>query len=175
MKICKFFKNIINEDNRTSAIDRSSYIEKRLTEQIQWYDNKSKKAQKGFKFFTICTLIFNSLIPIIVIFSDTLSFEVKIVTTSLSSIICIFSSLIQLNKYQENWLKYRTICENLIREKIFFETKCGDYKNCTDPEELLIITCENLMSNERKDWLNINSKNRSSQNQSASNYSSTSS
>lgn len=165
MKFIDLFEKLINKnnkqkENRTVPITKENYIEKRLINQIKWYSSKSRQSQKSFKFFMIFTFVFNAAIPVVMLFSDinSLTLKTKIVTASCSSLVTIFSSVIQLNSYQENWLKYRAICESLLREKIFFETKCGNYQNCTDSIGLLIVTCETLMANERNEWLDLNSQ-----------------
>lgn len=174
MKFTNFFNKLINKlkkqnqkQNRTVPITRENYIEKRLNTQIKWYSSKSRQSQKKFKIFMIFTFVLNATIPVAMLFSDinTFTLKTKIITAFCSSLVTIFSSVIQLNSYQENWLKYRAICESLLREKIFFETKCGNYKNCSDSKDLLIVTCETLMANERNEWLSLNTeKNYSSTN-----------
>ena len=73
------------------------------------------------------TFILNATIPIILLFSDLINLPVKVLATSCTSIIAICTSILQLNSYQEIWLKYRITCENLLREKIFFETSLEDH------------------------------------------------
>ena len=111
----------------------------------------------------ILTFILNSAIPVMLLFSDLINLPIKVFTTSCTSIISICTAILQLNSYQEIWLKYRITCENLLREKIFFETNAGKYKDTEDPLELLIITCEKIMNSETNEWISyINSENQSS-------------
>ncbi|WP_321573634.1 DUF4231 domain-containing protein [Intestinibacter bartlettii] len=153
-----------NIENRTDQpLNRNNYVKNRLDDQIKWYSNKSEIAQNHYKIIMTVTFILNATIPIILLFSDLINLPVKVLATSCTSIIAICTSILQLNSYQEIWLKYRITCENLLREKIFFETNTGKYKDTEDSLELLIITCEKIMDSETTEWMSyINSENQSS-------------
>ncbi|MGC1929170.1 MAG: DUF4231 domain-containing protein [Candidatus Nitrosopolaris sp.] len=58
--------------------------------------------------------------------------------------------LTQLEKYQENWILYRTSTELLKKEKYFFENNVGDYSNGDDFERnrLLVERVETIVSAE---------------------------
>lgn len=151
-EIRKVNKNI--EVRTDEPINRDTYVQNRLNDQIKWYSNKSKKAQSCYKKIMISTFILNAAIPTILLFSDFISLVVKVFVTLITAIITILNGIIQLNNYQDIWLNYRTTCENLLREKILYETMSGKYKNVEDPLELLILTCEKIMDSETKEWVN---------------------
>lgn len=156
-------KECNTEDRAYITFTRDNYIEKRLNDQIRWYSNKSKNTQNKYKRFTIATIFLNAFIPILVVCYDIISPNLKILAIISSSLISIFTGIIYLNNYHDLWLKYRTTCENLLHEKILYETNSGKYKNAEDSLELLITTCELIMDLETKAWLNaVNTENQSS-------------
>jgi Protein of unknown function (DUF4231) len=62
-----------------------------------------------------------------------------------------------LEKYQENWILYRTSTELLKKEKFFFENSAGEYSNLGDKEKnkLLVERVESIVSAETSKYFTI--------------------
>ena len=148
-----------SEDNNIDNIDKDNYINKRLNNQIEWYNTRSKKMKNRFCSLSLMIIIVNAIIPIFVLLSEEFGLNFKVIVISLSSIASISTAVLQLFKYQELWLKYRVTSQLLIKEKISYETKTNKYKNNTEALELLIVTCEEIMENEMDKWEKIYNSN----------------
>ncbi|WP_421920267.1 DUF4231 domain-containing protein [Marinifilum sp.] len=145
-------------------MNSEEYIDKRLVDQINWYDKKSIKNQKTFRLLRIIEIIAAALIPFIsgITINNINSGEFIIYFTSfLGVLITIIASYIALGNHQEKWIEYRTTCESLKKELFLFETKVMPYD--TDISfPLLVKRVETIISKENTNWsiysLNDNSK-----------------
>lgn len=118
-----------------------------LQDQIEWYDGKSGRNQKAFKFLKICTISAAALIPVFAKI-DGMSW----ITVGLGVLIVILEGLQQLNQYHSNWISYRSTCEALKHEKFLYLGKAGMYAAAADPHALLAERIESLVSQEHAKW-----------------------
>src|SRR5690242_5856441 len=97
--------------------DPADPVVERLENQIKWYDEKSLSNQHTFKRIKVTEIVAAALIP----FLSALRIEslpyVGLVTAALGVLITILEGLLHLNQYQQNWLNYRSTCEQLKHEK----------------------------------------------------------
>lgn len=135
-------------------MNSDKYLEERLDEQINWYDKKSTSCQKKFKTLRNLEIISSAL----------LTFFAGLVTKNvffpylvgiLGIIISIIAGILNLNKYQENWIEYRSICESLRHERYMFLTNAGVY-NVENPFSILVERVEAIISNENVKWVKLN-------------------
>ena len=75
----------------------------------------------------------------------------QIIIGALGVVIAVCAGLSALNKYQENWLTYRTTCETLRHEKYLFLTGCKPYEG-DDALTSLVERVEGLISKENSQW-----------------------
>lgn len=129
-------------------MNKEEYLKSRVNDQINWYSKKSTFNQKRYKSLFVLQLIFSSSIPVLVIFSN--NFYLKIIIAILGALVTAVNSVIVAFKYFENWTNYRTTAESLKKEKYFFTTKTGIYKN--DDFNLFVKNIENLISKENNIW-----------------------
>jgi hypothetical protein len=89
--------------------------------------------------YQIITLIASATIPVVNV-SNFGDFQTRVISSIISGIIVVITGLTQLEKYQENWILYRTSAELLKKEKYFFENSTGEYSNLneSDKERLLV-------------------------------------
>lgn len=133
-------------------MDESTYLSKRLDDQIKWYDKKSQKHQSWYKRYKRIEILAGAIIPI------TAAFDLqwfKVISVVCSNAILACESLIALSNHQTNWTQYRTTAETLRHEKYMFETKTGVYKNEEDGFALLVERCETIISSENVNWANL--------------------
>lgn len=145
------------------------YLTLRVDDQIRWYDEKSKQAQKKYKQLQTMEIIIAALIPILSGMS-TKHFVIPIIIGILGAAIIVIEALSSLNNYHENWIEYRSTCELLKHEKWLYEMRAYPYGDNSTPENLFVSKIENLISSESNKWKtnNADKLNLSKKNQSAS-------
>jgi len=122
----------------------------RLEDQIDWYDRKSRRAQRWFKALKVVQLVTAGLIPLITVFSLPAPDKLSAV---LGLTILVVEGLQQLNQYQANWISYRSTCEALKHEKYLFLAQAGPYANSPQAATLLANRIEGLISQEHAKWV----------------------
>ena len=138
------------------TLDIQEYIEKRVNNQIEWYDGKSKRAQKWYKALQIIEIILASLIPLLSAYSTSCR-SIAIAVGIFGAVIAIIESVSKLNKYHENWIQYRTTCEMLRYQKYLFLTHSAPYNNSDETiENVFVRNIENIVSSENNQWKMIN-------------------
>jgi hypothetical protein len=83
--------------------------------------------------------------------------QTRIISSIIGGIIVVITGLTQLEKYQENWILYRTSAELLKKEKYFFENSAGEYSKADGPEKdkLLVERVESIVSAETSKYFTI--------------------
>jgi hypothetical protein len=131
----------------------------RLEDQINWYDRKSRAAQKTFKRIKLIEIFAAALIP----FLTALKFPyVALVIGGLGVLITILEGILHLNQYQQNWTTYRSTCESLKHEKYVYFAQAGPYAGITNPRALLADRIESLVSQEHAQWASVQQQAKSS-------------
>jgi hypothetical protein len=120
----------------------------RLEDQIQWYDRKSRQAQRHFKLFKLIQLLAAASIPVVA----TIGVNAAI-PAALGGAIVVLEGFLQLNQYQQNWAAYRSTCEALKHEKFLFLGHAGPYARADDGLPLLADRIEGLISQEHAKWV----------------------
>lgn len=134
-------------------MDELEYIEKRLQDQIDWYDRKSIGAQKWFKCLRTFELIAAAAIPLFSGFSALLEYQpqLPLLVGSLGFLVTVVAGLMGLNQFQERWVEYRATCEALKREKYLYLAHAYPY----DGEHQLpslVQNVEGLLVKETSAW-----------------------
>lgn len=126
------------------------YISSRVDHQIDWYDQKSQRAQRWFKRLRSSEIVAAAAIPLIAGFA-TDPFPVTLTLGILGASIAVISAAISLNQFQENWIEYRTTCESLKHEKFLYLTKAEPYHE-QEPFRIFVQRFEGLISKESRAW-----------------------
>jgi len=116
----------------------------RLEDQISWYNKNSLRSHFLFKMLKAVVIVCAALIPLLSGLQATLPW----LTGSLGALIAVLEGLQQLNQYQQNWIRYRSTCESLKREKYLYLAKAGPYAGVSDARALLAERIESLGSEE---------------------------
>ncbi len=130
-------------------MNEEEYLKQRVDDQISWYSKKSSSNQKWFKRIRFLEIYLSASLVLLAVFLD--NSVMKYGSAIIETILTILSGIIGLNKFQENWIQYRTTAEWLKKEKYLFITKSGAYredKNFSD----FVITVENELSKEHSQW-----------------------
>ena len=126
------------------------YLQDRLEDQIDWYSKKSQTNQKWFKNLRLLEIVLATLIPFLAGIGDALPCH-QIIIGGIGVVIAISAGLAAINKYQENWIQYRTTAESLKHEKYLYKTKCKPYDS-DGSLQILVQNVENLISKENSHW-----------------------
>jgi hypothetical protein len=124
----------------------------RLEDQIGWYDRKSKINRRAFKSIKMAEIIAAAVIPFLAVSHIPYS---AVATGALGVVITVFEGMLQLNKFHENWIGYRSTCESLKHEKYMFLARAAPYSNVADPRALLADRVESLVSQEGAKWTSL--------------------
>lgn len=133
-----------------------TYIEKRVLDQIIWYDQKSVEKQTRFKKLTIVNIILNAIIPIVVLFSD-YGILIKALVTGLSSSAGAINAIVALCEFKDLWIQYRSNCELLKSTLHRFFLKSGEFRHIADDQsalmDALVASCEEYFTKEFQSWV----------------------
>ena len=133
----------------TDLLPGSDPIYARLEDQIDWYDRKSRAAQRTFKRIKVAEILAAAIIPFLagITFSQD-----KLVIAGLGVMITILEGFLHLNQYQQLWGTYRSTCESLKHEKYVYLAKAAPYASASDPHAMLAERVESLVSQEHAQW-----------------------
>ncbi len=120
------------------------YVKNRLDDQINWYSTKSTENKKRFHGLQITIIIVGVVIPLINLI-DFAPTETRIFSSIFGAVIVAITGILQLKKYHENWISYRSTEEALKKEKYTFENSAGQYSGLKDEEKLKLLV-ENVES-----------------------------
>lgn len=133
----------------------NDYIEDRVNDQIKWYDSKSIKTQRKYKIYKGITIITSAFIPILS-FTNIPGQGTQYLVAFLGAIITISEGFISLNKYSENWIRYRSICETLKQEKFMYLNESGVYSEEDSNFSFFVERIETIISQENVNWASLN-------------------
>ncbi|KOG33716.1 DUF4231 domain-containing protein [Streptomyces resistomycificus] len=119
----------------------------RLQDQMTWFDRKSSHAQRRFKQLKLSTLLLAAGLPVVVAASAP-----TWIAALMGAMIAVIEGAQQLFKFQENWINYRSSCENLRREQYLYVARAGHYAQAADVDVLLAESIERILSNETTHW-----------------------
>lgn len=136
-------------------MDEQTYIKERLDEQIEWYDNKSKDSQNKFKLSKYFVISASAIIPFLVNLNIE-SIIIRVAVSLLGIVITISESIVSLNKYNENWIEYRTVCETLKHEKYMYLNRSGVYSDEENRFTFFVERVESIISQENVNWASLN-------------------
>jgi hypothetical protein len=132
------------------------YLNDRLQEQLDYHSKASKENKKKFYSFQFIIILTSALIPIINVVSPA-GDALRLISSILGGIIVVSTSLMQLHKYHENWITFRSTQELLKREKYLYLNDAGEYANI-EPEKkkrLLVENTESIVSSETSRYFTI--------------------
>lgn len=153
------------------------YFNKRLQEQIDWYDRKASLNQKKYKGYKRYEFFLAASIPVVVsvstmgIFENTVLFtiyrtvdgvNIPVTPFTLSIILqlfaalagvllVIFNKMLELEEFYKNWKDYRETNEILVKEKILYLTNSEPY-NTPGAFNLFVKNIEDILAKQVQAW-----------------------
>ena len=132
-----------------ATMSEDDYLKSRVDDQIGWYDRKSQVCKRGFVVCQIITLAASATIPVVAVFSGSLSS--RAIVAILGSLTAVAIGVLSIYQFRENWIEYRTTAESLKHEKYLFLTKTGPYTS-EDLFSVFVDRIESLVSQENTAW-----------------------
>jgi len=125
------------------------YVKNRLESQIEWYSKKASENKSRFHTLQIIIIIIGALISVVNVI-DFAELEVRIISAIFGATITILTGIIQLIKYHENWIMYRSTEEVLKKEKYSYLNEVGEYSGLASDIRLkrLVENVESIISNQ---------------------------
>ena len=139
-------------------MNQDEYIETRLDDQIKFYSRESIKNQSRYKRWQVVKIITALLVTTLSLLSIDRHELIPYVVGLLGAFIIFVESFVDIFNYKKLWITYRITCENLIKEKMLFETRSSPYKNEIEAFDLLVQRCESIMENEKVSWEQLQSE-----------------
>ena len=141
--IRKRVMQITDEETRNYLLDR-------VLPQMTWYGRKSAQYQKMYYRFMVATIVLGALIPISALLAH------LIVAALLGASVTAINAYLALRKYQELWVSYRNVREDLLHTLYCYFNRAGVFAKKDSTQEeldvLLVDTCENAFSKENGGW-----------------------
>jgi len=132
-------------------ISPEDYVDKRINDQIRWYDGRSITNKRWFKRLRFAEIVVAATIPFLSGFADR-ALAIKIAIGAMGVFVAVIASLLGLLQLQVHWIEYRATAESLKKEKFLFLTQTDPYHR-NDAFHLLVQRVEALLSKENTDWV----------------------
>jgi hypothetical protein len=135
---------------------QDDYVNGRLQEQLDYHSSVSKENKNKFYAYQVVIILTGTIIPIVNVIAP-VGDLLRLISSILGGIIIVVTALMQLHKYQENWILFRSTQELLKREKFLYLNDAGDYAGL-DPEEkkrLLVERIESMVSSETSKYFTV--------------------
>lgn len=125
------------------------YIEQRVKPERDWFDRKARKNRVNYYLWQTLTIITAALVPVF----SSVDEPNGVLIAFLGGASAIFAGFLSLFKFQENWVKYRSTCEDLKSHLAQFSVFEGAYHNKHTAFALLVENCERILGAERGQWM----------------------
>jgi len=125
------------------------YVAERLSRELAWYERAATKSRCLLFGSTTAGGVLAALIPVLV------AFDVPTEFIALAGAGSAFASALAATMgWRDNWVRYRLVAEDLLRERWLFDTRSGPYRQLTEPEAFaeLVQSVEGLLLDERRQW-----------------------
>lgn len=145
-------QNELVEGPAMAELDREAYLEQRVDDQLRWLGQSSRRSKKMFIGLSIVEILLGTAITVGSPFIGGSSLGRTLIAIAGGGV-AITGSVLALTRSQENWIRYRSLAEQLKREKYLFTTDTPPYGG--EPEQSLhhfVNQVESLMLEERGAW-----------------------
>jgi hypothetical protein len=144
-------RNFYSLFSKLENMDAQEYIQQRVDDQLNWFEKKSAWNQSRYKWLRTGTIAASVSIPVLSGMIAQFSWLTYVVG-ALGAMVALIEGILSLNKYQDNWVHYRSTAEALKREKLLFQTRSGLYQKAQDPFHLLVSQVETILQSENQAW-----------------------
>jgi len=138
------------------SMTSDEYIEERVKQYQNWYDKKSVIVKSLYLKMRATSVVGGAIVPVLVNLKPTW-INIDLITTIISLIVVIFIALETVYHYRGQWKNYRSTEQFLGREKLYFLTKEGPYKELASKEAFVLFVerIEGAIESENVSTLNV--------------------
>jgi hypothetical protein len=139
----------------SSSMACDDYMVQRVDDQLAWLGKKSQRNKSAFLFHRVVGIGLGALITILSPYAGqpgALKTWIPPLLQISGAGVAIAGSLLALYQYQENWVRYRTLKEALLREKMLYLTGSSQAYSGPDGFQQFVRTAEDIMALERSNW-----------------------
>jgi len=122
-----------------------------VSKQSTWYGDSARTNQSRFMALKTSQIVIAAAIPVVSVAA--VGETQKWTNAVLGALIGIIEGILQLRRYQQNWLLYRATREALKREELLHTAKAGPYAGVADPDTLYFQRVDAITSGENTKWL----------------------
>ena len=127
------------------------YLDEDFAEAVRFYDDRACEAKFWYRFMSVGAIFISFVLTLIIAFGK-IETELRVVSVGLSALMSALTALLSHFKSHENWLSYRSSWDALLRERRFYETGSGEYKNATDKDTLFVERIEAILARESSEF-----------------------
>lgn len=134
------------------------YLQERVLHQLDWYGKKSAASKARYQFLRLMQISLGILVSAVGVYAESIPHGTWLLS-GFGVLISLSAAWETVFDYQNNWIRYRRIQEDLKREKILYATASGPYRRESteiDPAEasfiLFVSRVEGLLSQEIDQW-----------------------
>jgi len=133
-------------------ITPETYLSDRIDAQLEWLNRASQRNKHQFVRLRILEIGLGALIAVASPLMGNHAWAKWMIPLSGAGI-ALSGSMLALNRNQENWARYRTLIEQLKREKFLFLSGVAPYETGESAFPQFVRTVEDLMTQERTSWV----------------------
>jgi len=146
--------------NEPNYADPNIYLEKRVDDQLSYYENAANKQKRKYVYTQSAIIILGLLVPVIInlpkeISGVDLSMWIQLTTTILSLSLAVMNGMLNFLKFGDLWLSYRMTEEVLKQEKYLFLASAGKYQDKENAFSQFVETVESIISSEHNKFRNL--------------------
>ena len=131
------------------------YLGERYQGQIEWYSKKSSQNKRYYQWFQWIIIVISASLPGLIVLMPA---RFEFITVLLSVALAITTAALNIFKFQENWLNYRTVAETLKKEKHYYDVGAIEYATAENKKQLFVERIEALISRENSLWMVVHTK-----------------
>ena len=124
------------------------YLQRRVETQRAWHNKKAHWNKVWYYRVEVATLLAGAAVPIVLLWAADDPYWARVIAAVLGGVVVVATAVGKLFKFQENWLQYRTLVENLDREEEHFRNGAADYATADAAERnrLFVERVENVLA-----------------------------
>lgn len=130
-------------------MDQEEYLRDRLDDQLAYYERKANQARTRYKAFRATEFISAALVPLAVVLGSTIYHRVA--AAGLGALAAAATGFQSVNRYQENWVEYRGVAEQLKSLRFAFVTRTAPFHG-EDALQVLVEHVEAVLCGEHDSW-----------------------
>lgn len=134
-----------------ALLDQDTYVAERVEGQLTWLSRASKANKQGFLRLRMVEILLGTSITVFSPYASNFRWGALAIAVAGGGI-AVASSVLALNRNQENWVRYRSLSEALKHEKYLYMTGTSPYADPDRAFGTFVSTVEALMLEEQSGW-----------------------